>query len=79
VARTRQHTCIVCGRKFPEGQGIVLVRAGITIAFHSKSCLTKFFKLFVERVEEKEFKRLVRELTSEFEEMRRMKESKKKI
>ncbi len=68
--RTKYYTCVVCGRKFPEGQGIVIRRAGIELAFHSKSCFTRFFKLFAERVDEKEFKRVARELVKEFEEVR---------
>ena len=66
----KQYTCIVCGRKFPEGQGIVIKRAGVELAFHSKTCLAKFFKLFVERVDEKEFKRAARDVIREFEELR---------
>lgn len=67
----REYICIVCGRKFPQGQGIVIKRAGIELAFHSKACLAKFFRLFVERIDEKEFKKAARELIREFEEARR--------
>ncbi len=66
----RRYTCIVCGRKFPEGQGIVIKRAGLELAFHSKACLAKFFRLFVERIDEKEFKRAAREVIKEFETLR---------
>ncbi len=71
MGRTRRHTCLVCGRVFPEGQGIVVSRAGIELHFHSKTCLTRFFKLFIERIEEREFKRVVRELVRELEEARK--------
>jgi large subunit ribosomal protein L24e len=71
--RRKEYTCVVCGRKFPEGQGIVIRRAGIELAFHSKACFTRFFRLFAERVDEKEFKRVSRELIKEFEELRKAK------
>ncbi|NOZ88314.1 MAG: hypothetical protein GXO15_00110 [Crenarchaeota archaeon] len=67
----RRYTCIVCGRSFPEGQGIIITRAGITLAFHSKSCLAKFFRLFVERLDEKEFRRAARDVIKELEEIRK--------
>jgi len=79
VPRKREYTCIVCGRKFPEGQGIVIRRAGIELAFHSKACLAKFFRLFVERLDEREYKKAVRELVREFEEVRRSKVRQKVI
>ena len=67
----KRYTCVVCGRVFPEGQGIVIRRAGMELAFHSKACLAKFFRLFVERLDEKEFRRAAREVVREFEELRK--------
>ncbi|NPA05141.1 MAG: hypothetical protein GXO09_03485 [Crenarchaeota archaeon] len=67
---SRRYECIVCGRVFPEGQGIVITRAGVTLAFHSKACLAKFFRLMVERLPEKEFKRVAKELIDEYKKMR---------
>ncbi len=75
----RQYECIVCGRKFPEGQGIVIKRAGITLAFHSKSCLSKFFKLFVERLDEREFRRAARDVMDELRQMREARAKRKVI
>ena len=49
----RLYECVVCGRKFPEGQGIVIVKAGRALHFHSKACAAKFFKLLLERVDDK--------------------------
>ncbi len=71
--------CIVCGRKFPEGQGIVIERAGVRLVFHSKACLAKFFRMFVERLDEHAFKLAVRELVKELEEARKAREKSKKI
>ena len=67
----KRYTCIVCGRVFPEGQGIIIRRAGVELTFHSKSCLAKFFKLFVERLEEREFRKAAIDVVKEFEELRK--------
>jgi ribosomal protein L24E len=77
--KRKYYTCIVCGRKFPEGQGIIIRRAGMELAFHSKSCLARFFKLFIERIDEKEFKKAAREVLKELEELRRAKLKQKVI
>ncbi len=77
--KAKKYTCIVCGRVFPEGQGIVIVRAGVTLAFHSKACLAKFFRLFVERLDEREFRRAAREVIRELEEIRKAKIKQKVI
>lgn len=44
----RSYACIVCGRKFPEGQGIVLSRGGVTLHFHSSRCAAKFLRRLIE-------------------------------
>lgn len=41
--------CIVCGRKFPDGQGIVIKIEDREIAFHSSKCAAKFYKMLVDR------------------------------
>jgi len=69
--KVKKHSCIVCGRAFPEGQGIILRRANIELAFHSKSCLTKFFRLFIENLDEGSFKRAAKETIKSFEELRK--------
>jgi large subunit ribosomal protein L24e len=75
----KKYTCIVCGRVFPEGQGIVIRRAGVELAFHSKACLAKFFKLFIEKLDEREFKRAAIATIKEFEELRKIKQKAKTI
>ncbi len=72
-------TCIICGRVFPKGQGIVIDRANVSLVFHSKKCASKFLKLFIERISEKEFKRVSRELLDELEELRKKKLTTKQI
>ncbi len=79
MARPKRYKCIVCGRVFPEGQGIVIEKAGLTLAFHSKACVTKFFRLMVETMDEGEFKKVARMLAKEFEEALKRREKKKEI
>ncbi len=79
MVERKRYVCIVCGRKFPYGQGIIVSRAGITLTFHSKSCLTKFFKLFIENLDEKEFKKASRVVVEEFRKLRELKSKPKVI
>jgi len=75
-------TCIVCGRKFPKGQGVVIELGKTTLTFHSTRCATKFFKLLIERIEDKDLiEKTAKELIHELEEIRKRKEElyKKKI
>ncbi|ABM80822.1 hypothetical protein [Hyperthermus butylicus] len=75
----KKYTCVVCGRVFPEGQGIIIRRANVELTFHSKSCLARFFRLFVERLDEREFRRAAMDVVKEFEELRKARAPSKKI
>ncbi|AEM38836.1 hypothetical protein Pyrfu_0967 [Pyrolobus fumarii 1A] len=79
MVRNKRYKCIVCGRMFPEGQGIVLQRGGVTLTFHSKACAVKFFRLMVETIDEGEFKKVARSLVKEFEEALKRREKRKQI
>ena len=79
MSRVKRYKCIVCGRVFPEGQGIVIERGGLTLAFHSKACAVKFFKLMVETMDEGEFKKVARSLMKEFEELQKRRAKQKVI
>ncbi|MCE4608194.1 MAG: hypothetical protein F7B61_04465 [Caldisphaeraceae archaeon] len=46
-----EYTCIVCGKKFYPGQGIVLQRGSLRLFFHSSKCASKFFKMLLDRVD----------------------------
>ncbi len=70
----RYYTCIVCGRKFPEGQGIIIEKAGIVLHFHSRRCAAKFLKLLLERLDDNTARKVLRELVNELEEARRARE-----
>ena len=70
------YECLVCGRKFPRGQGIVLEKAGFTLAFHSNRCASKFLRLLLERVDDDCVRPALRELIDELRkalELRRIK------
>ena len=43
-----KYKCIVCGRKFHQGQGIVIEYGKYRLAFHSSRCASKFLKLLLE-------------------------------
>lgn len=47
--RARRHTCVVCGRVFPEGQGVVIKAGDVDIAFHSSRCAAKFLRMLVDK------------------------------
>jgi len=48
----RLYECTVCGRKFPEGQGIVISRGGVVLYFHSNRCAAKFLKALIENADD---------------------------
>ncbi len=39
----------MCGRVFPEGQGIVIKIGDREITFHSSRCAAKFYRMLVDR------------------------------
>lgn len=41
------HKCVVCGKVFYEGQGIIISRGDITLEFHSSKCAAAFFKRLI--------------------------------
>ncbi len=66
--------CIVCGRVFPRGQGIILTVGGQEYTFHSKACAIKFIKRVIEEMEpgvvRSVFDRVKKEFEEELEERR---------
>jgi len=71
--------CVTCGRPFPEGQGVIVSRGGLTLAFHSGRCAYRFFKLLFERVEERCVVGAARELVSELEKAQESRRARKRI
>lgn len=65
------YNCIVCGKKFPEGQGVVIRREGIELYFHSKDCLGRFAKrLLLDAPDISCLLDEIRELVKQFEKLR---------
>lgn len=76
----RYYECTVCGRKFPAGQGIIVTKAGITLHFHSSKCAAKFLRLLIERLDEGETRKILRELVDELKEnLEKKKETEVKV
>ncbi len=76
----RRLTCIVCGRRFPEGQGVVMEIGGVRLEFHSKACALKFMRSFVEHLEPGEARRAVNETLREYRErLKALEEQRRKI
>lgn len=49
--KNRVSRCIVCGRHFHEGQGIIITYQGLTLEFHSARCASKFLRRLLEEVD----------------------------
>ena len=73
------YECVVCGRKFPVGQGIVLRKSGFTLYFHSSKCASKFLKLLLERLDGECTRNAVREVLDELDKLKASKVKEKKI
>jgi hypothetical protein len=76
-----KYRCVVCGRVFPEGQGIILRVDDDVIPLHSSKCATKFLRSVVERLEPSVARGIIKDVKKEFHELleKRLKESSKKI
>lgn len=72
--------CIVCGRAFPEGQGIILSRGEVYLSFHSSKCAAKFLRrLIMDFVDYECIEKQTNLLAKEFEELLEKKAITKKI
>ncbi len=80
MAKAPKYTCLVCGRVFYEGQGIVIRRGGLELAFHSSRCAAKFLRLLLERSEEGCVEDTAKRVSRELEEaLKRKQEEGKKV
>ncbi len=64
-----KNRCVVCGRAFPDGQGIVLRSGEVTLSFHSSKCASKFLKILLERLPSDEAKPYLTKISDELEEV----------
>ncbi len=75
----QKFSCIVCGRSFYEGQGIVLTIADRKLEFHNKACAYKFFRSVLENVDKDCVSSAVRETYKKFSELLEKRKAEKKI
>lgn len=59
-------TCVVCGRKFSIGQGIIINFGKNTYNFHSKACALKFIKKVLESLEPSELEKVADRVAEEY-------------
>jgi len=59
-------TCVVCGRKFSAGQGILISFGRSTYSFHSKACALKFVKKVLEGLEPSELEKVADRVAEEY-------------
>ena len=75
----KTYRCIVCGRIFYEGQGIVIKYGGTTLYFHSNRCASKFLRQLFERVPAEELEKYVKRIVEEnLEKIRTLEKAKAK-
>ena len=75
----KRYKCIVCGRVFPEGQGIVIKTRDLVLAFHKKSCFVKFFKYYIEISDPQCFDKYAKKIIEEFEKLHKTDTAKKRF
>lgn len=74
-----KYRCIVCGRVFSEGQGIVIKYGNILLYFHSNRCVSKFFRKLLEITPYDELGKYIKEISEEFvEQLKKIEETKSK-
>ncbi|MEM0283172.1 MAG: hypothetical protein QXE32_02560 [Sulfolobales archaeon] len=73
----RRHTCIVCGRVFPEGQGVILKIGENQLTFHSKSCAIKFIRYYLDLIDLQCAEKSLRKAVEDFEKIRENRTRKK--
>ncbi|MEM0379743.1 MAG: hypothetical protein QXX35_00955 [Desulfurococcaceae archaeon] len=64
--KKNRYKCIVCGRVFPHGQGIVVKTGNLSLEFHSSRCASKFLRRLIENSSFEEIGRCVKETYEEF-------------
>lgn len=64
-----KHKCLVCGRVFPDGQGVILRLGNELLEFHSTRCFSKFARRLLERVPADEVRGYIKKLREEYEEL----------
>ena len=69
MGRVIKLECIVCGRKYPYGQGVTLRLANQNLTFHSKTCALKFLRSLLEKIPEDALKPALKETMNEYKKL----------
>ncbi|MCS7108116.1 MAG: hypothetical protein RMH77_01225 [Sulfolobales archaeon] len=68
MPKTR-NKCNVCGKIYPEGQGITLVVSDEVVTLHSRRCAVKFLKAIIDGLGPDVSREVVKKVKKEFEEI----------
>ncbi|MET1160743.1 MAG: hypothetical protein ABWW65_07270 [Thermoprotei archaeon] len=71
------YKCLICGRVFPRGQGIIINYGDILLTFHSNRCASKFLRILLENLPREEMIKYVKRLHEELTEKLRVLEERK--
>ncbi|BFH74351.1 hypothetical protein SJAV_22950 [Sulfurisphaera javensis] len=75
-----KHVCIVCGRMFPEGQGIKLSIQGNEYYFHSKDCAYKFLREVILTADSDCISSVIKDIKRKYDDLtKKKKEASKKV
>jgi len=66
--QSRKYKCIVCGRIFPRGQGVIITIGDLVLEFHSNRCFSKFTRELLKRLPPDSVKGYAKRLLEEYEE-----------
>lgn len=62
-----KYRCVVCGKTFPEGQGVIVKHGDLLLTFHKSKCACKFFKHLLESTPYSEIGKYVKNTIEFFE------------
>lgn len=72
--------CIVCGRTFPEGQGVAISRGGLRLEFHSSRCAAKFLRRLLTEADDIQcIEKTAKRIAKEYEELLKLKAKAKEL
>ena len=75
-----KYVCLVCGRIFPQGQGVKITIKGTDYYFHSKACAYKFLRELVLSADIDCISDVAKEIRRKYEDLlEKKKEASKKV
>jgi large subunit ribosomal protein L24e len=66
---SRKYKCVVCGRSFPRGQGVIITIEDLTLEFHSNKCFSKFARELLKKLPSESVKGYAKRLVEEYREI----------